>query len=283
MRPLLRFSRADLVGYVESRGLWSWHDPANEDARHVRSWLRHSILPRLTERIPDVAQRLRDVGRQAAADRSAWDAALDVPRAQLAGRAGGSSLDASTLAGLDPALPRWLWRGCARAECWACDTRVGGRVCQRVRGGARLELPVAAVERGFERLMLLRPQLPAMTEVVLASEAEGGLSWGNWRLEWRRESAPPVQARDGMTAWFVPETMLLRTWRAGDRVAPIGGAGRRLAVRCFQDARVPRIRRSLWPIFDREGTVVWIPGVCRSSQLLPAPGSPAVRFDVAPR
>jgi tRNA(Ile)-lysidine synthetase-like protein len=142
---------------------------------------------------------------------------------------------------------------------------------------------VAAVERGFERLMLLRPQLPAMTEVVLASEAEGGLSWGNWRLEWRRESAPPVQARDGMTAWFVPETMLLRTWRAGDRVAPIGGAGRRLAVRCFQDARVPRIRRSLWPIFDREGTVVWIPGVCRSSQLLPAPGSPAVRFDVAPR
>jgi tRNA(Ile)-lysidine synthetase-like protein len=288
VRPLLGFSRADLLAYVESRRLWSWQDPANEDSRHVRSWLRHSILPRLRDRIPDVDQRLRDVGRQAAADRSAWDAALDVmPGLDWRAEPEGSSLDASTLARLESALASALAMAWVRRTGGVLGLRHGSRVVAFASGsesGARLELPNGwVVERGFDRLLLLRPQLPAMTEVVLPSEAEGELSWGNWRLEWRQESAPSVQARDAMTAWFVPETMLLRTLRAGDRVAPLGGAGRRLAVRCFQDARVPRVRRSFWPVFDREGTVVWIPGVCRSAQLLPAPGSPAVRFDVAPR
>ncbi|HSE65701.1 MAG TPA: tRNA lysidine(34) synthetase TilS, partial [Gemmatimonadales bacterium] len=288
VRPLLGFSRAELLGYVESRGLWYWHDPANEDARHLRSWLRHSVMPRLKERIADVDQRLRDVGRQAAADRTAWDAALDVvPGLDSRVEPEGASLDAEALARLDPSLGAALAMAWVRRAGGVLGLRHGSRVVAFAReseSGARLELPSGwVVERGFDRLLLLRPRSPTVSEVVVPSETAGHLDWGNWRLEWRQESAPEIQMRDGMTAWFVPETMLLRTWRAGDRVAPIGGTGRRLAVRCFQDARVPRVRRTQWPVFDREGTVVWIPGVCRSSQLLPTPGSPALRVDVAPR
>src|SRR5262245_4581264 len=288
VRPLLGFSRAELLAYLESRGLWYWHDPANEDARHLRSWLRHSVLPRLRERITDVDQRLRDVGRQAAVDRAAWDAVLDVvPGLDWRAEPEGASLDASTLAGLESSLGASLAMAWVRRAGGVLGLRHGSRVVAFAReseSGARLELASGwSVERGFDRLLLLRPRSPEVAEVVVPQEAAGRLEWGNWRLEWRPESAPPVQMRDGMTAWFVPETMLLRTWRAGDRVAPIGGTGRRLAVRCFQDARVPRVRRTQWPVFDREGTVVWIPGVCRSSLLLPAPGSPALRVDVAPR
>jgi tRNA(Ile)-lysidine synthetase-like protein len=288
VRPLLGFSRAELMAYVESRGLWYWHDPANEDARHLRSWLRHSVMPRLRDRITDVDQRLRDVGRQAAADRTAWDAALDVvPALDCQVEPEGASLDAASLARLEPSLGAALAMAWVRRTGGVLGLRHASRVvafAKRSESGARLELPSGwVVERGFDRLLLLRPPSPVVAEVVLPSETTGELNWGNWRLEWRQESAPQVQERNGMTAWFVPETMLLRTWRAGDRVAPIGGTGRRLAVRCFQDARVPRMRRSQWPVLDREGTVIWIPGVCRSSLLLPAAGSPALRVDVAPR
>jgi tRNA(Ile)-lysidine synthase len=288
VRPLLGFSRAELLAYVESRGLWYWHDPANEDARHLRSWLRHSVMPRLRERITDVDQRLLDVGRQAGADRAAWDAVLDVvPGLDWRLEPEGASLDAGTLARLDPSLGAALTMAWVRRAGGVLGLRHGSRVVAFAReseSGARLELPRGwVVERGFDRLLLLRPGSPIVSAVVVPTETEGRLDWGNWRLEWRQESAPPVQLRDGMTAWFVPEAMLLRPWRAGDRVAPIGGTGRRLAVRCFQDARVPRVQRTQWPVFDREGSVVWIPGVCRSSLLLPAPGSPALRVDVAPR
>jgi tRNA(Ile)-lysidine synthase len=288
VRPLLGFSRAELLTYVKSRGLWYWRDPANEDSRHLRSWLRHSVMPRLRERITDVDQRLRDVGRQAAVDRSAWDAVLDViPGLDWRVEPEGASLDAGILAGLDPSLGAALAMAWVRRAGGVLGLRHGSRVVAfagESESGARLELPSGwVVERGFDRLLLLRPRSPEVAEVVVPPETAGHLDWGNWRLDWRQESAPSVQMRDGMTAWFVPETMLLRTWRAGDRVAPIGGTGRRLAVRCFQDARVPRVRRTQWPVFDREGMVVWIPGVCRSSLLLPAPGSPALRVDVAPR
>jgi tRNA(Ile)-lysidine synthase len=245
-------------------------------------------MPRLRERITDVDQRLRDVGRQAAADRAAWDAALDVvPGLDWQIEPEGASLDAATLAHVEPSLGTALAMAWVRRAGGVLGLRHGSRVqsfAKDSESGARLELPSGwVVERGFDRLLLLRPRSPVVAEVVLPSETTGELNWGNWRLEWRQESAPQVQKRNGMTAWFVPETMLLRTWRAGDRVAPIGGTGRRLAVRCFQDARVPRVRRSQWPVFDREGTVIWIPGVCRSSLLLPAAGSPALRVDVAPR
>src|SRR4029450_11597539 len=112
VRPLLGFSRAELLAYVETRHLWYWHDPANEDARHMRSWLRHSGLPRLGEVIPDVDERLGDVGRQAAADRAAWDAALDVvPGLDWQVEPEGASLDAAALARLEPSLGGALARG----------------------------------------------------------------------------------------------------------------------------------------------------------------------------
>jgi hypothetical protein len=47
----------------------------------------------------------------------------------------------------------------------------------------------------------------------------------------------------------------------------------------MQDAKIPRSRRVGWPIFEAEGEIVWVPGVCRSADRIPAPGAPARRID----
>ena len=191
VRPLLGFSRAELLDFVESRGLWYWHDPANEDARHLRSWLRYSVMPRLRERITDVDQRLRDVGRQAAADRAAWDAALDVvPGLDWQVEPEGGSLDAATLARVEPSLGAALAMAWVRRAGGVLGLRHGSRVlafAKESESGARLELPSGwVVERGFDRLLLLRPRSPVVAEVVLSSETTGELNWGNWRLNGAR-------------------------------------------------------------------------------------------------
>jgi tRNA(Ile)-lysidine synthase len=82
-----------------------------------------------------------------------------------------------------------------------------------------------------------------------------------------------------LAAWFAPGPLVVRRWSAGERIRPLGGTGRRLLVRCFQDARVPRSRRAGWPVVAGPGGVVWIPGVSRSDALLPEPGTEAVRVD----
>src|SRR5688572_3217514 len=50
VRPLLPFTRGELEAHLVERGLPFHDDPANRDPRHLRSWVRTELLPRLTER-----------------------------------------------------------------------------------------------------------------------------------------------------------------------------------------------------------------------------------------
>ncbi|HZM26189.1 MAG TPA: tRNA lysidine(34) synthetase TilS, partial [Gemmatimonadales bacterium] len=92
-------------------------------------------------------------------------------------------------------------------------------------------------------------------------------------------TAPSRQERAATTAWFELGRLRVRALRSGERMRPLGGQGKRLIVRCLQEARIPRSRRATWPALEHEGTVVWVPGVCRSDRLLPAPGTEALRVD----
>jgi len=49
------------------------------------------------------------------------------------------------------------------------------------------------------------------------------------------------------------------------------------------EARVPRGDRATYPIVVRGETILWVPGICRSADDLPRPGTPAVRVDVTKR
>jgi tRNA(Ile)-lysidine synthase len=288
LRPLLPFHRAELAAHVAERGLWSWNDPANTDPRHLRSWLRTVVLPSLQQRIPDLHARLLDVAAQAADDRRAWDELLDEFEALAWQRsAEGTSLHAASLGALADPLGRAVAMAFVRRAGGVIGLRHADRLLRFARSsssGERLDLPGGwRVERAFDRV-LLSPSAPVSLPdpAVLAGDT-GSLEWGGWRLDWRQEAAPGRQSRDAMTAWFIPDRFTVRGWRAGDRLTPIGGVGRRLAVRCFQDSRVPRARRSEWPVVAREDLPIWIPGVCRSAELIPAPGAPAVRVDVTAR
>jgi tRNA(Ile)-lysidine synthetase-like protein len=83
-----------------------------------------------------------------------------------------------------------------------------------------------------------------------------------------------------MSAWFPAGPLTVRGPRAGERLVPFGGRGRRLLVRCFQDARVPASRRAGWPVIEAGGVVAWVPGVCRTEAMIPPAGSEALRVDV---
>ena len=58
LRPLLDVSRADLQTYASSHKLAWLDDPSNADLTFDRNFLRHTILPALTERWPAASSRL---------------------------------------------------------------------------------------------------------------------------------------------------------------------------------------------------------------------------------
>jgi tRNA(Ile)-lysidine synthase len=285
VRPLLPFTRSDLARYVRIRALPVWLDPANDDLRHQRAWVRARLLPMLRERAPDVDAALLRAASQARADRTAWDALLDlVPGLDPRLEHDGISVAGVGLRGYDSALVTSLVLALARRVNCPLGPRRATRVLALLESGSSgSEAPLSAgwkAEVAFGRLRLVRAGSRDVSRERLRIAGEQGQgSWGSWNIVWRRDVAPEHQERVELTAWFTPDALTVRGWTAGDRMRPLAGAGRRLVVRCFQDARVPKSRRESWPVIAGPDEVVWVPGVCRSDALVPPAGSEALRVD----
>jgi len=285
-RPLLEFRRAELEEYLEERGLPAWTDPANADPRHLRSWLRADILPQLRARVSGLDRNLLRLADQAAENRDAWDAVLDaLPGIDLHHQGDAISVAAPILARYDSHL--------AEAVILALGRRLGrpigqaraGRVLQLLASGTSgARVPLGSdleAELTFGRLRLAPLDQSAQFGPLPLEGERGEQSWGRWRFRWQPASAPEQQGRAGLHAWFIPPSapLSVRSWRPGERLRPMGGSGRRLLVRCFQEARVPRSLRASWPVLTLDDHVVWVPGVCRSDARIPPRGTEALRVD----
>lgn len=284
VRPLLPFRRIELTQYVRSRSLPVWVDPANADGRHHRVWIRTELLPELRARLPAIESSLLRVAAQARGDRLAWNALLDaMPGLDVKQELNGISVAAARLRELDSTLAEAILLAMARRVACAIGPVRARRVLGLLgRGGSGGVMPLSngwKAELSFGRLCLLQSIAATPPQVWSIRGEQGEGLWGPWRLRWSRQDAPSRQERDGLSAWFAADSLLVRGWEAGQKVRPLAGSGRRLIVRCFQDARVPRSRRGTWPVVVGGEEVVWVPGVCRSDALVPSSGSEALRVD----
>jgi tRNA(Ile)-lysidine synthase len=284
VRPLLPFQREELARYVLEHRIEVWHDPANADERHLRSWLRADLMPHIEARLPGVRDSLLDTARQARDARMAWDAVLDcLPGLDPRAEHGGISVAAPVLAGYASALGTALAAALGRRAGYPIGPRRSARLLALAAGGeSGRQVPLGSgwiAEIAFGRLRIAPAEQPEAGALIVGG-ADRRVEWGRWHLSVESGTAPARHARRAMSAWFPAGPLTVRGPRAGERLVPFGGRGRRLLVRCFQDARVPASRRAGWPVIEAGGVVAWVPGVCRTEAMIPPAGSEALRVDV---
>ena len=288
VRPLLPFSRAELAAHVTARGIPHHDDPANRDPRHLRSWVRHTLLPLLHERLgPRALDDVLRLGAHAAAERRAWDAALELmPELALHVENRGFSVAREALRRYDATVAVALMRAAARraGRGLVLGPVRARRLLSLAKGRSGRRLPLGGgwvAEAAFDRLRVTRGTAAAPEQVVATAD-QGGTSFGSFQLAWRPELAPARVERGGWSTWL-PATgggWTLRPPRSGDRLIPVGGVGRRPLRRLLMEARVPRGERAGYPVVARGETVLWVPGIARAAAEIPAPGTRAVRLDV---
>ena len=68
LRPLLEYSKAEIIKYAKENNIKYREDSSNTDIKYVRNYIRHEILPRLEEIYPNVKQNLSKFAEIASID-----------------------------------------------------------------------------------------------------------------------------------------------------------------------------------------------------------------------
>jgi tRNA(Ile)-lysidine synthase len=267
VRPLLDWRRADTVALCAELGLEPAVDPMNADPRFTRVQLRHHVISLLEATVArdlvPVLARQADLLR---ADAELLDAVADAERARL-----GDPPSAGALAALAPALARrvvrrWLGDPPVRAADVAAVLEVadGRRRAVELPGGRR-------VERVGDALLVGTPGPGAPAALgdglVVPSPVPGRLALGPVAVDTWVEPTPPDGWPDGRwravaDADAVGPELVLRPWRAGDRIRPLGLGGSKLVADALAEVGIAAGDRAMHPVLERpsDGEIVWVLG-----------------------
>src|SRR6476646_6746424 len=276
VRPLLDLERAELRRLATAAGLPFADDETNLDPAFARNRIRSEILPVLRD-LSDAAERnISETQAELAEEANLLERViLEALEAAGAG-AGAVAIRAEALAGSEPALRRLALRALAERATGRAVPLGQRRAAEIMRlaalpeGGA-LDLGhgVRAIcEYGLIRFAASSEADAAPRPVSL--RIPGSCRFGRWQVRAAVCPAPMNPAGPDLAtldADALGDELLVRTWREGDRMRPLGMKGSKTLQDLFTDRGVPRSLRHRLPVVTAAGRVVWVAGVAVSEDV----------------
>jgi len=273
LRPLLGATRAEIEAYLNALGQPWREDSSNRDRAFTRNRIRHDLLPLLEGWNPRIREHLAQMAVLARDEEAWWQAEMARLAPQLlmqghpirgGGRAAEASLavDVTRLAALNPAIQRRLLRYAAEQLGAAPDfpaTEALRILALAGRAGQKCQLAQGLIaERTPRELRMAVGPLVAALELSVAvpeytTSIPGEVAAPVFGIHLRISVSGPMPAS--------VQQAQLRNWRPGDRVMLRHSSGPRKVKEVLERLRVTGSRRSIWPVLDVDGRIVWMKGV----------------------
>ena len=295
VRPLLHATHAEILTYLNALDQDWREDSSNLHLTFTRNRIRHELLPLLEGWNPRLREHLSQMA-ELAHDEEAWwqaDLARLAPQLILPGRpargggrtagegsGAGLAMEVSRLAALAPALQRRLVRHVAEQFGVALDFAATESVRSLAlggRAGQRLALPQGlCAERSARELrfsMAPEPASKANGPEARVPEYSGPIPGEidapefGIRLHIDISSSEAADKLE-LPQEPMPQTATLRNWRPGDRVRLRYSNGPRKVKEVLERLHVTGSERTLWPVLEASGRIIWMQGV----ELEPEPG-----------
>lgn len=270
VRPLLQWTRAEILAYLERHGLPFREDESNADPRFRRNRIRLDVVPILRQINPSAAETAGRAAELLCADAGFLRALAETEIQTHAVLTDGESrFPAARLRELPfPIAARVL-----RALC----VHIGWRDAALVHVEAMLALCAAASPHA---------------EMSLPGGRAARRVYGELRVEpaaMQKHRNPSLQIRDlglfqdaniykSFNSFFVAgDTIVgsigLRTRKSGDRIALPGAPGTRTLKKLMIDRKIPARERDNVPVVADEAGVIAVAGLGVDRSRLPRPGS----------
>ncbi len=294
-RPLLGFSRHELLTYARRMKVRFLEDPSNRSLVAARNRIRNQVLPELEAGpAPRIRESLRRLARLAEENEAAWESLLPGLLDGVHTEEGGQVFVVrSGLLAYDPALQTRLMREILTRSGVELDevgtrglmefTRTGasGRAfslpggARFVRDFERFRLEVPGVQESAGELGVGAKRERSGTLLISGPETGSGavcLGGKSFRIEWgasEPSGCGQVLAIPISDAVF---PLTFRGWVAGDRIKL--DYGTKKLKKLFGEAKVPQEDREKIPVLvDAEGNVLWVAGFASSALVKPRDGS----------
>jgi tRNA(Ile)-lysidine synthase len=186
---------------------------------------------------------------------------------------GGPAVSLEALNELPAALRRLVLRRLAEAavgESRSLSRReaeevsaLGGEGTKTLDLGGGLQ---ALSEYGTLRFKLEQAEAAPPKSVEL--HVPGQARFGSWEVQ----AAPGGAGEVAVSAAALGDRVMVRSWRDGDRMRPVGLGGTKTLQDLFTDRKVPRGLRAALPVVEVGGEVVWVAGVALDERFAASEG-----------
>lgn len=261
VRPLLAVDRAMILAYAKEQAIPYREDASNQDPKYLRNRIRHELIPLLEDMRPGAQQAIaRSVEILGDLERAARAWTEHQLQQVQPGADGCLVLPFDLLE--RSAAPRLLLMAATRPLGF--HPGIIDRIRDAVAGRSVGSVFLAAQHRlRVERDALV---ITALTGAVpgtwhLPSDADGSAGPFSWRFEEPEVApVPPDMYEVVLDADRLAFPLVLRPWRAGDRMRPIGLHGSQLVSDLLTNAKVPAGERADRHVLLSDGEIVWLAG-----------------------
>ena len=280
IRPFRDVTHAEAVRFLRRYGLVWREDKSNLDMTFLRNRVRCQILPLLESKLnPQIRRAILRTAELLREENEWMDSMARGLWSECAEGATQNELKVETLNRLPLAARRrvlrlWLVSGGVEADQLGFDTiETIEKLLALPRGTRSVSLSgVLRVVRRYGRLTLepqaaapadaLRERLVVPGETILPDHGLRIITqWTTGIVRQRGMRAGDLPAAASLGAKALRRSPLyIRSWKAGDRIRPLGMMGSCKLQDLFVDQKVPRDRRDRIPVFECRGHIIWIPG-----------------------
>lgn len=275
LRPLLGFGRDAIQAYARRARLEWLEDPANDDERFARSYLRSRVMPALRARWPDASRSIARAARHQAAagaliERAAAQAAEPLTEGECLRADGLASLEAPLQHAV---LCHWIRsRGFPLPGAARLATILDDVLHCRRDAAPLVSWPGAELRRYRQRLYLLEPLAPVVPPHQPA-----------WRTDHPFElpadlgslrAVPAVGA--GIRAG---EVLRVAFRHGGERIRPLGTAQAKSLKKLFQEAAIVPWMRERVPLVYAPGGLAAVADLWYEQANAARPGEAGLRIE----
>ena len=264
LRPLLRFSRAELETYAKQHRLQWIEDESNDDTQFDRNFMRHEVLPLMQKRYPAIAQTLSRSAENLAEASELLDdlAQIDAKESFQHERI---SLDVikNLSAARQANLMRW----------WLAKSKIGMPSVQQMqqilqqllhaKSDAVVKMKVA------ESLYIRRYQAHAYLVRECAKPASINLLWQGEKIIYLPDESRLIFSKKIGEGLALPHGIKLRikSRQGGERFRPALGRPSRTLKYVLQSIEMPPWQREQLPLIFMDETLVYIPNLGASAEM----------------